>query len=175
MKTRFGKNDEAVSPVIGVILMVAITVILAAVIAAFVFGMGPQKQAPQASIRAENPDIAAGTVVIEHQGGAELNLGGTKLVAEYTDSAGAVYRLTEPVMDTATPPNKFTPGDKIRIVLSTGVGTLNFDSGTGGTPLTPDTTTVSSIPATLTSGGKIQVSLIDIPTGQMVAQSTVNT
>jgi archaeal type IV pilus assembly protein PilA len=36
---KFTKNDEAVSPVIGVILMVAITVILAAVIAAFVFGM----------------------------------------------------------------------------------------------------------------------------------------
>ena len=33
------RRDEAVSPVIGVILMVAITVILAAVIAAFVFGM----------------------------------------------------------------------------------------------------------------------------------------
>jgi flagellin-like protein len=32
-------NEDAVSPVIGVILMVAITVILAAVIAAFVFGM----------------------------------------------------------------------------------------------------------------------------------------
>ncbi len=32
-------NDEAVSPVIGVILMVAITVILAAVIAAFIFGI----------------------------------------------------------------------------------------------------------------------------------------
>jgi len=36
--TRLQKED-AVSPVIGVILMVAITVILAAVIAAFVFGM----------------------------------------------------------------------------------------------------------------------------------------
>jgi flagellin-like protein len=36
----FRENEEAVSPVIGVILMVAITVILAAVIAAFVFGMG---------------------------------------------------------------------------------------------------------------------------------------
>jgi len=36
---KFSKNEEAVSPVIGVILMVAITVILAAVIAAFVFGM----------------------------------------------------------------------------------------------------------------------------------------
>lgn len=33
------RNDDAVSPVIGVILMVAITVILAAVIAAFVFGL----------------------------------------------------------------------------------------------------------------------------------------
>ena len=32
-------NENAVSPVIGVILMVAITVILAAVIASFVFGM----------------------------------------------------------------------------------------------------------------------------------------
>jgi len=33
------KKEDGVSPVIGVILMVAITVILAAVIAAFVFGM----------------------------------------------------------------------------------------------------------------------------------------
>ncbi len=40
MANKFSKNDEAVSAVIGVILMVAITVILAAVIAAFVFGMG---------------------------------------------------------------------------------------------------------------------------------------
>jgi len=38
------KNDEAVSPVIGVILMVAITVILAAVIAAFVFGLAGTTQ-----------------------------------------------------------------------------------------------------------------------------------
>ena len=37
-------NEEAVSPVIGVILMVAITVILAAVIAAFVFGMSSNVQ-----------------------------------------------------------------------------------------------------------------------------------
>ena len=38
------RNEQAVSPVIGVILMVAITVILAAVIAAFVFGMSGQIQ-----------------------------------------------------------------------------------------------------------------------------------
>ncbi|MEF8885577.1 MAG: type IV pilin N-terminal domain-containing protein, partial [Haloarculaceae archaeon] len=44
-------DDDAVSPVIGVILMVAITVILAAVIATFVLGLGDQvsNTAPQAS------------------------------------------------------------------------------------------------------------------------------
>ncbi|MBP2132228.1 flagellin-like protein [Methanomicrobium sp. W14] len=36
---KFTEKEEAVSPVIGVILMVAITVILAAVIAVFVFGL----------------------------------------------------------------------------------------------------------------------------------------
>lgn len=38
------KNEDAVSPVIGVILMVAITVILAAVIAVFVFDMAGDVQ-----------------------------------------------------------------------------------------------------------------------------------
>lgn len=40
MKTKPDKRTEAVSPVIGVILMVAITVILAAVIGTFVLGLG---------------------------------------------------------------------------------------------------------------------------------------
>jgi len=45
-------DDRAVSPVIGVILMVAIAVILAAVIGSFVLGLGDQLQttSPQASI-----------------------------------------------------------------------------------------------------------------------------
>ena len=42
-------DDDAVSPVIGVILMVAITVILAAVIASFVLGLGPGSAAPTAN------------------------------------------------------------------------------------------------------------------------------
>jgi len=45
------QDDDAVSPVIGVILMVAITVILAAVIASFVLNLGGQvdQTTPQAS------------------------------------------------------------------------------------------------------------------------------
>lgn len=40
--TTLFNDDSAVSPVIGVILMVAITVILAAVIGTFVLGLGDQ-------------------------------------------------------------------------------------------------------------------------------------
>ncbi|WP_086009959.1 type IV pilin [Natronolimnohabitans innermongolicus] len=50
-----GSEDErAVSPVIGVILMVAITVILAAVIAAFVLDMGPEDPDPTAVVDVDN-------------------------------------------------------------------------------------------------------------------------
>ena len=50
-RTQSNADDRAVSPVIGVILMVAITVILAAVIGTFVLGLGDQlgDTAPQAS------------------------------------------------------------------------------------------------------------------------------
>ncbi|MDG5776446.1 type IV pilin N-terminal domain-containing protein [Haloarculaceae archaeon H-GB2-1] len=51
-------DDDAVSPVIGVILMVAITVILAAVIATFVLGLGQQvsETAPRASFSTDYTD-----------------------------------------------------------------------------------------------------------------------
>jgi len=53
------QDDDAVSPVIGVILMVAITVILAAVIATFVLGLGDSlsNQAPQASFSCDGTDV----------------------------------------------------------------------------------------------------------------------
>ncbi|SDF71996.1 flagellin N-terminal-like domain-containing protein [Halorubrum xinjiangense] len=52
-------DDRAVSPVIGVILMVAITVILAAVIGTFVLGLGDQlgDTAPQASFTVEDVSL----------------------------------------------------------------------------------------------------------------------
>ena len=67
-----GDDDRGVSPVIGVILMVAITVILAAVIATFVLGLGEQvsSTAPQVTVDWEegsSPDLTAA-----HDGGATL-------------------------------------------------------------------------------------------------------
>jgi len=64
------RNEEAVSPVIGVILMVAITVILAAVIAAFVFGMaGNISKTKVVAATAQQPD--ATNIVVTFQGGQD--------------------------------------------------------------------------------------------------------
>jgi len=79
-------DEDAVSPVIGVILMVAITVILAAVIGAFVLGIGgSQTQTPQASWEwstgSPSSNVCSVTgdgvstdpsVHVTHQGGDEL-------------------------------------------------------------------------------------------------------
>ncbi|QYZ78667.1 type IV pilin [Methanofollis formosanus] len=68
---KFEKNDEAVSPVIGVILMVAITVILAAVIAAFVFGMaGNMSSTKNVAATATQQGSA---IIVTYQGGADSN------------------------------------------------------------------------------------------------------
>lgn len=67
-------EDRGVSPVIGVILMVAITVILAAVIGAFVLGLGDQAsdRAPQATWSADYTGVE--DVVLSHDGGQNVEL-----------------------------------------------------------------------------------------------------
>ncbi len=70
---KFTKNDEAVSPVIGVILMVAITVILAAVIAAFVFGMAGNIQKTKV-VAATAAQQGATTIYVTYQGGQDQAL-----------------------------------------------------------------------------------------------------
>ncbi|WP_336336551.1 type IV pilin N-terminal domain-containing protein [Haloarcula brevis] len=71
------RDDDAVSPVIGVILMVAITVILAAVIASFVLGLGDQAQqaTPQASFSFDYNEVGGdgnGYVTVTHDGGDSI-------------------------------------------------------------------------------------------------------
>lgn len=64
-------DDRAVSPVIGVILMVAVTVILAAVVSTLVLGLGGDvKATPQASFSFDND--GSNTVTVTHTGGADL-------------------------------------------------------------------------------------------------------
>ena len=76
IKQLFTEDDgkRAVSPVIGVILMVAITVILAAVIGTFVLGLGDQVQ--QTSPNAQwdwSEDSSTQVLSVTHEGGDSID------------------------------------------------------------------------------------------------------
>jgi len=75
---KFNTDEEAVSPVIGVILMVAITVILAAVIGAFVLDLGSNQQ--------ENVNA-----------GVSFDQSGSEVTIQLTDSGNAdgIYLNTD--------------------------------------------------------------------------------
>lgn len=68
---QFVTDDDAVSPVIGVILMVAITVILAAVIGAFVLGFGGG--GPSAPSVTWETSSQSGAILFEHGGGDTID------------------------------------------------------------------------------------------------------
>ncbi len=89
-------DDRGVSPVIGVILMVAITVILAAVIGTFVLGLGDSlDQAPQAQLDAE---VGTDEFELSHNGGDTLRVGDLRVSvdgASATDLEGANSDFTD--------------------------------------------------------------------------------
>jgi flagellin-like protein len=112
------KNDEAVSPVIGVILMVAITVILAAVIAAFVFGMsGNIQKTKVVAATVSQPD---GThIIITYNGGQDsptLAYGTITVTPATTGLAGLTYTN---VSGTAVTNNIFGPVVGTSVTYST--------------------------------------------------------
>lgn len=159
---QFLEEEGAVSPVIGVILMVAITVILAAVIAAFVFGMGPPEQAPQASIRGSAitsaDNTTAGIIKLEHQGGDQVAL---------TATTTKVTLNGEPVEYTITD-NTFDAGEVVYIAVDdAGVYTMGDNTTTDDYV---DSGTTNSI---ADSGETVNVKIIDVASQQMIADLSV--
>jgi len=115
-------DSRAVSPVIGVILMVAITVILAAVIGTFVLGLGDSvESAPQASF--DFSVDSSDNVEIRHRGGdnidpnnVEIRVNGTEVPATTTDGGTAFTSL-----------NSFSAGDTVEISSGDAPATSNVD------------------------------------------------
>ena len=126
------KREEAVSPVIGVILMVAITVILAAVIAAFVFGL------------AGNAGSAKNVAVIfqaNNTGGEFSWQGGTdlpRLTSWYAKRDGATVTPATSIIAMGTTVkvgdisyiNQSVAGTRLQVIASftDGKDTIIFDS-----------------------------------------------
>ncbi|MFC5278108.1 type IV pilin [Halorubrum rubrum] len=92
MKPRnlFKADDRGVSPVIGVILMVAITVILAAVIGTFVLGLGDSlgdsQPTAQLSASIDDDDSDNKSVVIDHDGGDSIDSETLRVIVEDEDN-----------------------------------------------------------------------------------------
>jgi flagellin-like protein len=116
-------DDDAVSPVIGVILMVAITVILAAVIGTFVLGLGGsvQQNAPQASFTFDFTERTNDyNVTATHDGGDVLNEDNTGELSIVSDDGNISQDNTSslPVSagDTLTATNSVAPNTEVRVV-----------------------------------------------------------
>ena len=98
------RNDRAVSPVIGVVLMVAITVILAAAIGSSVFGQSPAKSAPQANINAKLANNTS--ITIEHLGGDTIVWENSQI--HFTYENGSITDLIDTI---PSPGDQFSVGE----------------------------------------------------------------
>ncbi len=150
---KFGKNDEAVSPVIGVILMVAITVILAAVIAAFVFGMGPPTKAPQAQLKIT---ATTASLKITHDGGDPLILNDLKLTIKNAANDAAIVTA-------------------IRMNGTAGSGFTNAGTLTAGNYIINNwgNSWDGAIPGAPAANSILQVQILDVPSGALIANTRV--
>lgn len=122
--TNLCAEKRAVSPVIGVILMVAITVILAAVIGAFVLGLGSQVSAspPQVSLEFTytNSNNGGTNVTIVHGGGSRLDAAAISITGIADPTAiepESSFQTGQTLLD-----DKQTEGDQIRVIWTTPSG-----------------------------------------------------
>ena len=159
------KDKKGVSPVIGVILMVAITVILAAVIASFVFGMGSQvKEAPSVQLMLEDNgdmiDDGNDTLFnVTHYGGDALVLDEIKLqVLNETKTITLVWKGKTVGFQggnlTAYDANAFSDG-----ILDVGESFGVYESGGNVFDKSPD---------------KLTLRVIHIPTNTIIYEGTVS-
>jgi len=156
---RTSSKDRGVSPVIGVILMVAITVILAAVIGTFVLDLGNNagKSAPSASL-AVTTNINANNVTITHKGGDGLDSAQTRVIVTI-DGSKATFNPTSSshVLSVG--------GDA---VVDVSQNKIDWDPSTAGYEYS-STDTLN----TLSSGSQVKVQLIDTESQRVIYETTV--
>ncbi len=140
------KNEEAVSPVIGVILMVVITVIVAAILAVFAFGIGAPVKAPETKLRF----VATNNSPMDNL--TITNVGGDSLIL-----------AEETIMISMA-------ADNTQILPSTNLSAF----GGGEQYLAPGRTINGTFGGTaVDTGDIINLQIVHVPTGQMIADTRV--
>ncbi|VVB96041.1 Uncharacterised protein [uncultured archaeon] len=149
------KNEEAVSPVIGVILMVVITVIVAAILAVFAFGIGAPQKAPEAQLRFIATNVTSSTGLcctdnlnITNSGGDSLIL--RELTIQVTKASDGTT-ISGPLNMSAW----VTSGSTDYLAPGRNVGGSYTGSNTGLT------------------GDIVRVQIVHVPTGQLIVDNRV--
>jgi flagellin-like protein len=154
--TETTKDDSAVSPVIGVILMVAITVILAAVIGTFVLGLGDQvEQNARAGINADvdaaDQNVSISVTTLDNsdyvlvRGAGSLNVYGSPNASDGDPVSDNVY-----LSQTGTNVQLGGTSDSgtltiVAVIGESPSGVSNGDIDAGNAPDGATTTTVQTI------------------------------
>jgi archaeal type IV pilus assembly protein PilA len=127
---KFKKNEPAVSPVVGVMLMLVVTIIIAAVVSAFSGGITTsQKKVPQATIKGEF-SVSDG-MTIQHMGGDPLALKDTVFTIWDGPTFGEdAEEITKQTLDL----KNMTDADGNPVIFSD--GTYNISSFKAGSYLT---------------------------------------
>ena len=153
-------DERAVSPVIGVILMVAITVILAAVIGAFVLQLGDSvsQTAPQASIGVDSISADDNQIVLRHSGGDTIEWADTDLIVANANSSQNDLRWNAPGDEALSPAGSAT------------VNTTAPDLRTNSTNNLP---TTSGGSYNLAEGDRLTITLLDKSSGEIIFEREI--
>lgn len=125
-------DERAISPVIGVILMISLAVIVASMVGGFTLGMGDNvpKQPPDAEFTFDY-NVNDGTVSVTHDGGQPFTAdttqslvikqtGSTTATVVWVDGSTGAFPIT--AGDQVTPAFVLQSGDEIRVIWTSADG-----------------------------------------------------
>lgn len=186
------KKDEAVSPVVGVMLMLVVTIIIAAVVSGFAGGLaGGTSKSAQVSIKADYSQSTG--MAISHMGGDVINTLNTKIFVAPTADFGSYDQLRwevntsvvmidkdgsdkpwfNPTFSSTNNARTFQPGETAMIsVADLGQVQPYTYGGTGGTTYDDSIVNAYGFCKDTAIGQRFILSLVD-DAGRTIAQTEV--
>ena len=182
---KYERKEDAASPVIGVMLMLVVTVVIAAVITAFATGMAGDSTTttPMALIEADTPQVSGvlQSFDLVHKGGDEMKLenlqviiepigesGNTGIILKRTGTASELNQNYENKRQEIiagyesfkNPPMELVDGISIRLIETSGTGSSLSVLGKTGEDIAVSTGDRIRVPIKLSAGGiEVQVNM----------------
>ena len=188
------QNESAVSPVIGVMLMIVVTIIIAAIVAAFAGDLsGGQATAPVASIQCSivKSDASDATLTMTHLSGDPINTANTRIIVSYKDAngnpmqsrtSGSSVSITNDNGNSVSVTVPYLNDPKVGSIDATSTLTNisygNYVWNTGQVITTGNAAGFAAIlgeqPSAVSVGDTFNIKLVDIPSEKTIYQKDVS-